>query len=938
MHLGTYASGIYDEGGAEIAAYDPASRRLFVVNAQAATVDVLDLSNPSNPTKSFTIDVTPYGAVANSVAVHNKTVAVAVEADPKTDPGHVVFFTSSGAFLSTVEVGALPDMVTFSPNGRWVLVANEGEPNNDYSVDPEGSVSLIDVSKGAAKLTQAQVRTAGFTSFNGATLDASIRIFGPGASVAQDLEPESIAVSPDSRRAYVTLQENNALATVDIATAQVTSLTGLGFKDHNEVEAAATLFSFDPDQMPVIGTTVGGQEMKLGGFSGLHYEGINPGNGRLKFVTHTDRGPNAEPVEGKRPFLLPDFTPEIVRFELDRDLGTLTLTERIPLKDTNGDLLSGLPNTAVTGGTDKTPHHDELPIDLLGNVIPLDPLGGDFEGLVIDPTDGSFWMCDEYRPAIYHFSSNGQLLKRLVPMGAAAAAGLAAGALGDEVLPAVLAQRRQNRGFEGIALNGGKIYAFVQSPLRNPVSLENSALNGMRNIRVLEFNPANDATRQFLYVMDNPSLGGAGNTRADKIGDAVSAGPGEFLVLERDDDKLPGDAPEKIEKKIYRFNLAGATDVTGRDAAVDVGGGVLKTIDQMTPIELNAQGVQPILKLLEVDLDAAGYNLAEKVEGLTMIDPWTLAVINDNDFGVSAITVDFDTGTFTLNDGYTPENAQLGIIDLFSNGLDASDRDGPSNGPRINIHRWPVKGMYQPDGIAAFSYNPSRKNSGATQTMLVLANEGDAREYTGTGGLVEAVRVSSRTLDPTAFPNAAALKANSALGRLNVTKTLGDPDQDNDYDVLYAFGARSFSIRTAAGVLVWDSGDDLERITAAAFPANFNASNTNHDLDNRSDDKGPEPEGLAVGKAFGRTYVFVGLERIGGVVVYDITNPYAPTYVTYVNHRDFSKAPNSGQAGDLGPEGLVFVRAEDSPTGKPLLIVANEVSGTTTVFAINKLP
>ena len=188
------------------------------------------------------------------------------------------------------------------------------------------------------------------------------------------------------------------------------------------------------------------------------------------------------------------------------------------------------------------------------------------------------------------------------------------------------------------------------------------------------------------------------------------------------------------------------------------------------------------------------------------------------------------------------------------------------------------------------------------------------------------------------FPNAAALKANSALGRLNVTSKLGDTDGDGDYDQLYAFGARSFSIRTTTGALVWDSGDDLERITAAALPASFNASNTNNDLDNRSDDKGPEPEGLAVGKAFGRTYAFVGLERIGGVVVYDITEPAAPRWITYVNDRDFSQAPDSGLAGDLGPEGLVFIRAEDSPNGQPLLIVANEISGTTTVFQINKLP
>lgn len=243
--------------------------------------------------------------------------------------------------------------------------------------------------------------------------------------------------------------------------------------------------------------------------------------------------------------------------------------------------------------------------------------------------------------------------------------------------------------------------------------------------------------------------------------------------------------------------------------------------------------------------------------------------------------------------------------------------------------------MYQPDAIAAFSYNPSRKNSGPTQTLLVMANEGDARDYSG---FAEEKRVSALTLDPTRFPNAAALQNNAVLGRLTVTDQLGDTDGDDDFDELYVLGARSISIRTTSGQLVWDSGDDLERITAAAFPATFNASNTSNSKDDRSDNKGPEPEGLVIGKAHGRTYAFVGLERIGGVVVYDLSDPAQPGFVTYVNNRDFSQAPNSGNAGDLGPEGLVFIRAEDSPNGQPLLIVANEISGTTTVFQINPVP
>jgi DNA-binding beta-propeller fold protein YncE len=176
---------VFDAGAAEIVAHDPKTQRLFVVNAQDATVDVLDIKNPSNPTKLGSLDVTTHGAVANSVAVQDGIIAVAVEAAVKTDPGVVVFFDGNLTFRAKVVVGALPDMVTFTPNGRYVLVANEGEPNADYSVDPEGTVSVIDLSGGISKLKQSSVRNARFTQFNTGQLDSSIRIFGPNANVAQ---------------------------------------------------------------------------------------------------------------------------------------------------------------------------------------------------------------------------------------------------------------------------------------------------------------------------------------------------------------------------------------------------------------------------------------------------------------------------------------------------------------------------------------------------------------------------------------------------------------------------------------------------------------------------------------------------------------------------------------------------------------------------------
>ena len=205
----------------------------------------------------------------------------------------------------------------------------------------------------------------------------------------------------------------------------------------------------------------------------------------------------------------------------------------------------------------------------------------------------------------------------------------------------------------------------------------------------------------------------------------------------------------------------------------------------------------------------------------------------------------------------------------------------------------------------------------------------------GMHGNIEGVRISTLTLDPVAFPNAAELKNNANLGRLLVTTERGDTDGDGDYDQLYTFGGRSFSIWNNQGQLVYDSGDDFERITAEQFPEYFNASNSNNTFDNRSDDKGPEPEGVVTGIINGRTYAFIGLERIGGVMVYDVTDPVSPTFVQYINNRDFTVATDSAAAKDLGPEGLAFISAQDSPNGKPLLVVANEVSGSTTFYQID---
>jgi hypothetical protein len=487
--IGTYASGIFDESAAEIVAHDPGSQRLFVVSAASGMIDVIDIRDPSQPLLLFQIDLSDIGSAANSVDVHRGLIAVAVEDQIVTNNGKAAFFDADGTFIAAVEVGALPDMITFTPNGKHVLVANEGEPSSDYAIDPEGTVSIIDLPRHIRRLSQAHVRTADFRRFNDAALDPSIRIFGPGATVAQDLEPEYISVDKTSRRAWIALQENNAIAELDIRSGKITRLKGLGFKDHN----------------------------------------------------------------------------------------------------------------------------------------------------------------------------------------------------------------------------------------------------------------------------------------------------------------LPG------------------------------------------------------------------------------------------------------------------------------NELDPSDRDNA-----IAIGSWPVFGMYQPDAMASFEHHG--------RTYLVTANEGDARDY---DGFSEESRINDLLLDPGVFP--AELQRNENLGRLTVTTSNGLNADTGYFEALYAFGARSFSIWNDRLELVYDSGADIERITANANPEFFNSNNTSNNFEGRSDDKGPEPEAIGVAKLWGRTYAFVGLERIGGIIVYDISNPHTPTFVQYFNNRNFDADTQTPEAGDLAPEGVKVIEAHDSPiSGVPLLAVGNEVSGTTTLYRIER--
>ncbi|GAB5413462.1 MAG: choice-of-anchor I family protein [Congregibacter sp.] len=529
----------FDESAAEIVAFDPATDLAYLVNASAGEIDVVDLSSPTTPVITDSLDVSadvsadvgaPMGGV-NSVAVSGDLIAVAVQADPKTDTGYIALYNTEGTYLRAVAAGALPDMVTFTPDGQFILAANEGEPNDDYSIDPEGSVTII----AREAIEGTTVSLANIAAASGPVrLSSSADVCGGGVSDADtrmgcDLEPEFITVSEDSSTAYVALQENNAVAIIDIAQASLSTVLGIGFKDY----------------------------------------GV-PGN---------------------------------------------------------------------------------------------------------------------------------------------------------------------------------------------------------------EFDPSN--------------------------------------------------------------------------------------------------------------------------------------------------------------------------------------RDGGAN-----IQNWNVFGTYMPDAIDSYMVNGV--------TYLVTANEGDGREYLTevsaeadcpAGRLfddgecfyyLDEIRIgdiadTGATLSPALLAKLPADYADDAnLGRLKVITDLGlqdvscldaihQPTASCVYDDLYSFGGRSFTIWNAAtGEVVFDSGSQFETITFQELGEFFNASNDDNEGDDRSDDKGPEPEAVKIAKIGTKSIAFIGLERVGGVMVYDVSDPAVPVFMQYINERDFSVDAEDDVTvvGDLGPEDIVFIPASDSPSGEPLLLVSNEVSGTLAVFSV----
>lgn len=337
-------------------------------------------------------------------------------------------------------------------------------------------------------------------------------------------------------------------------------------------------------------------------------------------------------------------------------------------------------------------------------------------------------------------------------------------------------------------------------------------------------------------------------------------------------------------------------------------------------------------------------NSGNKASVAQSLEPEYIAFNADNTKAYVALQENNAYAVIDLSKKSIEKIIGLGFKDysIPGNELDASNKDG------VNIRNWAAMGMYMPDSIATFTYED--------KTYLLTANEGDSREdwlneitdqtKCESAGYyfkskcrdeLQLKDLSDSDLTITGTP-LAGLDTDTTLGRLKFSYfTTKVKNGGTSTKKLYAFGGRSFSIWDAeTGEQIFDSGSRFERLTALKYGENFNNNNKKNSGDSRSDDKGPEPEALTTGQINGHTYAFIGLERMGGIMVYEISNPYAPSYVQYISNRDLTVTPSaSTDAGDLGPEGFKFVSASDSPSGKPLLLVASEVSGTTTAYEIN---
>ena len=872
-------SGVLNMGAqganAEISAYNQASGYLYTVGGGSGAILVSDLRNPTAAKIVAKAIPSVSGQTLQSVAVFGKLLAVAVQNTVKTDNGFVQFYDLTDpalpVHLSTVNVGALPDMVKFSSDGKKLLVTNEGEPNTTYTIDPIGSISVIDTSAyllaTPAAPAQLNVQTIDFSAWNNRKaelINRGLRITGKAGvttTLAQDIEPEAIAITADGRTAFISLQENNAIAVLDISTATpaITSIFSAGIQDWDRGLATAKNFTYTLSYAAGAANLPTG--VQAGGLSGLWFDGVETINGQALDIYYsiTDRGPNGTLTAGKRQFLDPDFQPSIYKLGMDRATGAVSELAIIGLKRADGTALTGLPQLQGK---------DEIPVDAANQNLAYDPFGIDSETIsIFTATIGGvsrkvFAVGDEYRGQIGLFDfSSGNLIQRYIPAGQKALLqaqhGSVIGAETIDSLPAIYGNRWANRGIEGMAFNSrdGLLYAFMQSPLDidsngDGVAAERSP---SQLTRILAIDPATGApVKEHLYLL-------SGRAGQDKIGDVTyDAARDLFLVMERDSTRALNGF-----KSVYEVDLRGATNTLSRtlgtgtaswadaigvaspellDNSLTLVSGVYTT---SSADRLAAAGIQLANKVELFNLPSVGGTLSyDKPEGLTLRDDGAVVINYDNDFGTEGAS----GNAFT-------------VVTFSNPALDTEDSgDGGGYKPATNHD---VYGLVMPDGLATFRYNG--------ENFILAAGEGDDRnDFLDPD---ETARVSALlTAAASATPaQKAGLVATNAQ-RLNILTNTGDLDRDGIVDQAYTLGSRSLRIFDSKGNVVFDSGTALEELAVAKglYPVN-----------SREDDKGIEPEMVEVFTTNGRTYAFVALERTSTsmAAIFDVSNPYAPVAV-----------------------------------------------------------
>lgn len=384
---------------------------------------------------------------------------------------------------------------------------------------------------------------------------------------------------------------------------------------------------------PVIGT-FRDVTIREGGISGLQF--IRDSENEFYFLT--DRGPNADAGAanaGKETILFasPNFSPRIFRVRAQGD--SLKILKMLLLKKHDGKKVSGIPHPADLGNS------GEIAWVEMNKEAALDKWGLDSESLAMG-ANGDFWIGDEYGPTIWHVNKNGKVIARYTPFG---------GSEQEVAIDSIIAKRKPNRGFEGIACTpNGKVYAMLQAPLSNP---DKAAGEASRLQRILEIDPRTNATRMFVYEHEAPT---ANLQNKDwSIGDMAAINDHEFLVLEH--------AMKKGEnvKKIFKIDISSATPITRENFEG-------KTLEQLETAEnCIANGIMPVQKTLYLDLLANGWEAAhKKPEGLAVINDTTIAVINDNDFGVDSPNADGNlvtTGKKTVLYQFTvPKSMALNVV------------------------------------------------------------------------------------------------------------------------------------------------------------------------------------------------------------------------------------------------------------------------------------